>query len=206
MLRRIVRWMAWGVKGVLAVVAVAALVLWPWSYRRAERVTADRLNASDQWVDLQRIGGAWERGRVGIGWASAGFRGSELESMRALAKEVGPGWKWTRHPLQPSVKFSEAPNSWGPLHWGYADLTDADGTASERYFSLPLYLLALLAGAWPLASAALLIRRRRRARRLASAKCCRQCGYDLRSTPDASGPLLATCPECGAAAESPAAA
>jgi hypothetical protein len=41
--------------------------------------------------------------------------------------------------------------------------------------------------------------RRRRAGRLGRANRCRQCGYDLRSTPDASGPPLSTCPECGAA-------
>jgi hypothetical protein len=41
--------------------------------------------------------------------------------------------------------------------------------------------------------------RARRARRLSSANRCRRCGYDLRSTPDGSGPPLATCPECGGA-------
>jgi hypothetical protein len=31
-----------------------------------------------------------------------------------------------------------------------------------------------------------------------SAHCCNRCGYDLRATPESSGPLLHVCPECGA--------
>jgi hypothetical protein len=31
---------------------------------------------------------------------------------------------------------------------------------------------------------------------------CRKCGYDLRATPDASGPLFDKCPECGVPVQS----
>src|SRR4051794_19581475 len=68
----------------------------------------------------------------------------------------------------------------------------------SRYVAAPLWLIALAAGAWPVASIILLIRRRRKRRRLALVGCCQHCGYDLRATATADGLLLPRCPECGA--------
>jgi hypothetical protein len=55
----------------------------------------------------------------------------------------------------------------------------------------PLLLFALLPAAWLLVHA-----RQRRLRR--AWNLCRNCGYDVRATPEATGPLLPRCPECGA--------
>jgi hypothetical protein len=66
--------------------------------------------------------------------------------------------------------------------------------ARERWLLLPYWLLIALTAIPPLVWFA---RRRadhhRRARNL-----CVICGYDLRATPEATGPLLERCPECGA--------
>jgi len=89
---------------------------------------------------------------------------------------------------------------WGPCRWAHDTGKDHSESHDFRVALFPLWLLALIAGAWPVGSLALLVRRRRRARRLLRSNRCRHCGYDLRATPDAAGPRLAVCPECGAGA------
>jgi hypothetical protein len=56
-------------------------------------------------------------------------------------------------------------------------------------FNVPYWVVAVLAGVFPLLSIKVAIRWLR-SRRHARAGCCRNCGYDLRATPD-------RCPECG---------
>lgn len=63
----------------------------------------------------------------------------------------------------------------------------------------PFTLTVPLPAVWLLAA----LRRRRQRRRRSEAGHCRHCGYDLRATPQEGGPLLARCPECGAAASQP---
>lgn len=207
MVRRIVRWMTWGVTGVLAIVAVAALVAWPRSWREPGRTSLWRYTVGNDDVTWVFVSGSWGEGRAGFAYGRSTFFGPRLESKRRKAAQDGTAWVWEREMGAAYWNPMIDGGFWGPLRWDGREVRQEGWTYHNRAISLPLYLLALLTGAWPLASAALLVRRRRRrARRPGSATCCRRCGYDLRSTPDASGPLLATCPECGAAAGGAAAA
>ncbi len=65
-------------------------------------------------------------------------------------------------------------------------------TYHETIAIVPLWCLVLLFGFLPLRA----LWRWTRSRRPGPG-CCGRCGYDLRSTADGTGPLLATCPECG---------
>jgi hypothetical protein len=58
--------------------------------------------------------------------------------------------------------------------------------------ALPWWFLTLLFSIAPLRA----IWKWKRSRRYPP-HACQSCGYDLRSTPDPAGPLLARCPECG---------
>jgi hypothetical protein len=63
-----------------------------------------------------------------------------------------------------------------------------EGAKSYRYtlVEVPYWMLVLITALPPI----ILMRRRRRARYLFELRRCKQCGYDLRATPD-------RCPECG---------
>jgi len=63
--------------------------------------------------------------------------------------------------------------------------------------ALPYWFICLLAAPLPVRWA-IRHHRQRRALRV-NPNACRNCGYDLRATPDASGAKLTICPECGTA-------
>jgi len=86
-------------------------------------------------------------------------------------------------------------DSWQGQFWAFGEHDESGG------FALPLWFAALAAGAWPLASLTPPFYRRliSASRRASQPNRCRNCGYDLRATPDADGPSLTVCPECGAA-------
>jgi hypothetical protein len=201
MLRRMVRWTLWAVKGVLALVAVAALVAWPWSYAQPARFQGRRwapaLKANR--LDWLHVSVGWSGGRLGMEWYWRAYTGVTQDD---IGPDYGaPRWTWELHPGSPWQGRGEGRTTWGPFGWEFERFDWQTGLVeTNRLAFLPCWVLALAAGTWPLASAALYVRRGRRARRLARSNRCRRCGYDLRSTPDASSPPLATCPECGEAA------
>jgi hypothetical protein len=199
MVRRIVRWMMWGVKGLLLLIALAALFLWPRSWHHPGWVVRDRWTAGVDRAEWVHIVCGWGDGRVGISYSATSFSGEDMGRAQRAASAAGTGWNWKIGAGNPGVYATGGERVWGPFGWTVAKADGPRMSYRFRNISLPLWLLALLTGAWPLGSAGLLIRRRRRARRLGRPGRCRRCGYDVRSTPDADGPRLATCPECGAA-------
>ena len=115
-----------------------------------------------------------------------------------------PGWNYERYPTPAGVP----PGLWGEVaardrHGGplrrlgiaYARTDyNSPGLGVRRAAYVPHWLVA---GSLFVAPAGWLARATRR-RRARAAGLCRRCGYDLRASPG-------RCPECGAAAASPAA-
>ncbi len=198
-MRRLISILLWIVKTVLLGVALAALVLWPVNGGRRMGVRADWFTmgpgwGEDRWYtaeccDARVIIGHYWRHASGDPW---------LAWIRDKVEPGGEGWRWERWSDVYTWDEGEWPGRWGPLRWDVSDGKDPSVTVVARTFAAPLWMLALLAGTWPLASIALTIRRRRRRKRAARVGCCLHCGYDLRATPLPGGETLPRCPECGA--------
>lgn len=184
----------WIAKGLLLVLALGAVVMWPVSRGRsigviAERFTAGAASGEDRWYSA----GCWDgRAVLQRGCGDAGG-GPVLARIRAKVQSGGEGWRWERWSYAPHWNEGFWPSRWGSLRWGFTDDKDSDGTYHRRIVAAPLWGVSLAAGAWPVAAIALLIRRRRKRRRLAMTGRCAVCGYDIRAT-------RSRCPECGTVA------
>jgi hypothetical protein len=200
-MRQISHGLLWLVKGLLLVIALGALVIWPCSFgpdgaeinKHGNGLWLSHWNSRTIGTDKPehiRYEFWCKEGRINIqrGW----FHPPKHEVQPEDFEEGGfLGFKW-------EVGWSQASRgkfgSWGQIFWALDDIRTKEGSHN---ISFPCWMLAVLAGAWPLASLSFVAIRRWRAWQLPRAGCCRTCGYDLRATPDAGGELQSICPECG---------
>jgi hypothetical protein len=207
MVRKTLRVFLWMIKGVLLLIALAALVMWPVSRGQRLRVTADRylvnssgLRQRSDWEELLRYTVACLDGRLVLGKYRDRWERITVPSLALQeARMKGRGWKVERQKTRQSWDDSALPLNLGPIRWIHFSLDDdLWRKCSYRYYAAPLWLVALVTGIWPTISISLVVRRRLR-RRARREGLCLACGYDLRATPDPGGDLLAVCPECGKA-------
>jgi hypothetical protein len=197
MVRTLLRGVLLRIKGALLAVAVAAIVLWIWSYRHPGRVELYRWTGwwgapgSSGSVNQTWMAVGYGRGRMGVAWDWREYSGYQWGGARQQLERGGPDWMLETR-LGPDLWYTmEGRAAWGPFRLRLSDDWDS-GYAKIflRGFSVRCWAVVAAAGAWPLASLVLYLRRRQRANRLARAGHCHRCGYDLRATPD-------RCPECG---------
>ena len=197
-MRKVVGAILWLVKGTLLLIALAALVLWPWSYGHGRLFTRSQFATHPERVEEADFFAACGDGRLGIGEWRGEYADEMLSQGRGRATIYGPGRQWrVESGGKPWIISDNSDHWWWPFGWYSLGYKYSGQSYIARYASGPCWTLAVLAGAWPLASLALLIRRRARRRRLARVGCCLRCGYDLRATPEAGGGLVRQCPECG---------
>jgi hypothetical protein len=90
---------------------------------------------------------------------------------------------------------NDGTSGWGPLRWQTGKRSrpkDGDDHRSIR-IGLSHWLLVVLLVIPPAVVARRIVASRGRRKRGR----CRSCGYDLRATPQETGPLVGQCPECG---------
>jgi hypothetical protein len=147
MLRRMVRWTLWAVKGVLALVAVAALVAWPWSYAQPARFQGRRwapaLKANR--LDWLHVSVGWSGGRLGMEWYWRAYTGVTQDD---IGPDYGaPRWTWELHPGSPWQGRGEGRTTWGPYGWEFERFDWQTGLVeTNRLAFLPCWVLALAAG------------------------------------------------------------
>jgi len=189
------------VKGLLLLLAVATLVLWPMSWGKAFIVAGSKYTVRSDRVDSVGVRIGCDHGRIfAVYDTDHSLDGNRLAMGRAWAAQDGEAWKLkTTFSREPDL-WDRFFDRWGPLRWTFLAERDPDYARETKVIATPCWLLAPLLALWPLTSLTLLIRRRtRRRRRIATGRCL-HCGYDLRATPFPSGETLSRCPECGAAA------
>jgi hypothetical protein len=199
LLRRGVRGFLWIIKGLLLLIAVGVLVLWPMSRGRELFTRIARFNGGDQGMEFSvRLIGCGDGRCVFVHRWGRATSGPFLEVVEYQASLRGAGWRWTFESSDMAGFDSMLPSALGPFRWGYGETLTTANEDNLRATSVPAWMVSLVTAAWPVGSIILLIRRRRRRRRLELLGCCSHCAYDLRATADRGGPLLARCPECGA--------
>jgi len=188
---RIVRWFSWVVKGTLLLIALVAMVLWPLGYSNGVVAELEKLTPHDDRVDEVGFWFGCVSGRIGTlhrRWDTpADWAETVTEDGKPLPLPPGSHWKLTFVRTRPPLfSFEDDDPSWGPFHWNSHDGANFPSLPDFHFVALPCWMLALMAGAWPLGSLTLWLRRRRQ--RVPG--CCVKCGYDLRASPH-------RCPECG---------
>ncbi len=170
---------------------LAISCLWAVSYRRSDCLNCYRCQLNGSHMQYTSVSGDSTHGKLVI--AANSF---DLSWFRdSLRREDGHGhtkW-WTTTP-------SPVESNW--IGFGFDSLWHrtlttnmGSGRASGVTLVVPDWFVALLSAAvvcgwsWRIR----VYRRRHRMRQ----GLCTNCGYDLRATPNADGPLLERCPECG---------
>jgi hypothetical protein len=188
------------IKTVLLLIAVTAVMAWPKSRDMWTEAFAERYTMAPEWGEYSSYDIRFWAGRLVVTRQWHGAKPGNLFTwIRMQVEESGDGWRFETK--SDARKWSERdwPSRWGIFRWNFYDRHYPQATIVYREFAAPLWFVALVAGAWPLASIAFAFRRWRKRRRAVREGRCVRCGYDLRATPAAGGELLAVCPECGAA-------
>src|SRR3954463_15984032 len=94
MMRKGLRVALWGIKGVLMVVALGALLVWPWSYGHYGWVQGQRWIVEPDHARVPQIAAGCFRGRVRIGWGADIYTKPTLNDAAHRAAAEGSGWRW----------------------------------------------------------------------------------------------------------------
>jgi hypothetical protein len=190
-MRKLLRRILWLVKGLLLAVTLAVVVLWVRSYWRCDSVwhiqrgESERRTTSGPEMVSQ------------LGWVSAAWTEVLWPAQPPIYDSISGGFDGRSGPAGNFVQNIREEHGLGPVHWGRDWLRQYSTNKEKRLFydshviRVRHWLLAIVCGAWPIASLYFLTRRAIKRRRLMRAGCCKSCGYDLRATPQ-------RCPECGA--------
>jgi hypothetical protein len=201
-MRRIGRWMFNGLTVLSLVLCLATVVLWVWSYYRADLFQTWGAPRPSGQTSRFEFGGklSWYDGRnLAISSSVIQFESYTALGMFSMFNQGPQGPQdWTHTLVPPGSNFpfshqyvpqrGDVQKGWDHLGVSYSSLRRFDNTWSKFaaiLFAYPAGALMLLPSAW------LVMWRRRRARRLRGTGFCSSCGYNL------TGNVSGVCSECG---------
>ncbi len=199
--------------------------VWVRGYWSRDIFTLERESRDEREWRWSECGVQWGRGELGFGMLRSqtdaeqvrrfGIKfGSEYRILRSrddpvpvrphwipfinLYSRIDYYWSWSYAGIGIQREYRSGPVQTSGLLDGQE--VTMMGLNQSYLLSLPCYLPALLFALLPSQRLYVTIRRRRKARRAARGAqqgLCPHCHYDLRATPDPTGPRLSVCPECG---------
>lgn len=204
--------------GLSVLLMVATLAAWVRGYCRSDFIGFGRHGLNGklwQYASVYVHTGPGDIGVVGcLSYADA-------DRARQLGFTAGPHWgaRWDTGPAHSARQRYINWHQWGrgrgrlvqgggivlvgergrSAMWVLGSPVHFDGpeTLSDNwYFAIPCWMPAAVFAFLPAKRVCAFACRRWRRNRAARGQ-CPACGYDLRATPDAGGPLMARCPECG---------
>src|SRR5205085_3240742 len=113
--------------------ALAALVLWLWSYRHRGSIEVSRYVLERERVERVELIVAWGNGRIDMGEGCFEYTGVLLSYGRDVTAAHGAGWKWSAESTGPRFAPNDFDHSWGPFRWASRASKDPDNSFAERY-------------------------------------------------------------------------
>jgi hypothetical protein len=143
----------WIVKGVLLVIALGALVLWPMSRGKELRLERLQYEVREGQIEEYALPIICNNGQILVlTHVKQSWRDPWLADARRDAAAQADGSKWHLRSRRSRRSPMYFPSALGPFHWRFEDMDLWLGRSIIHAVSAPCWFVAPVAAVWPMAS------------------------------------------------------